>query len=361
MFLTKKNYLRDIKRVRVSEGRDLVNGLRLDRNEKVDAWPEDFIQKVLSTKPKSFFSIYPDVSSLYKKLARHLDVKEEQILLSSGIDGVIKTLFEILIEPGNVVGVPHPTYAMYDVYSRLFQAQLVPVGYKSDFTFDWDGFQTFLTKNPKIFFLPNPNQPIESCFSLEEMRQFAKECLAVGCLFVVDEAYHYFGAESSLPLLNEFENVVVMRTFSKAFGIPSARLGYMVSTVDNMDLLTKTRFAHEANGISAAMGEYLLDNFGIIEDYCKKINESKGYIKEELKELGIQAYGKNGNYLLIDLKTPEEAKRCVDLLRDHKIYVKGPWAHPWDRYITITLGPKEVMGHFIKAMKEFKNQLARAS
>jgi histidinol-phosphate aminotransferase len=361
MFLNKKQYLREIQRIRVSEGRDLIQGLRLDRNEKVDNWQDDFMQKVLNAKPKSFFSTYPDVTGLYKKLARHLDVQENQLLLSSGIDGVIKTLFEVLVEPNDCVGVLYPTYAMYDIYSKIFQAEMFHVGYKADLTIDWEQFQAFLEKNPVMFFLPNPNQPIESCLSIEEMRKLATQCHEVGCLLVVDEAYHYFGAESSIRLLQEFENVVIMRTFSKAFGIPSARLGYMISTIENMELLSKTRFAHESNAISAAMAEYLLDHFDIVENYAKKINESKKVVKQRLENLGIKSYGKNGNYLLIDLVTPEKAKKCVDFLREQKIYVKGPWSSPWDRYITITLGPIEMMNQFLEAIENLQNKLARAS
>ncbi len=354
MFLTKKSYLRDIKRVRISEERDLVNGLRLDRNEKVDNWPKDFILEALKSKPAAFFSIYPDLSGLYKKLASHLSVKEEQVLVFSGIDGVIKTLFEVLIEPNECVGVLYPTYAMYDVYAKLFQAKMIHVDYKPDFSMDSDSFKSFLKSNPRIFFLPNPNQPIESCFSLEELRHMARQCLEVGCLFVVDEAYHYFGAESAIPLVDEFENVVVMRTFSKAFGVPSIRLGYMVSSTENMELLSKTRFAHEANALSAAVAEYLLDHFEIVKNYTDKINESRAYIKEELKKLGIFSYGNKGNYLLIDLKTAENCKKCVEFLRERKIYVKGPWSAPWDRYITVTLGIKDLMDRFLVEMKEFQ-------
>jgi histidinol-phosphate aminotransferase len=353
MFLKKKQYLREIARVRIPGTRDLRDGLRLDRNEKVDNWPINFIEKVLESKPQSFFSTYPNLSGLYDRIARHLDVEENQIIVSSGIDGVIKTLFEILVEPGEKIGVFAPTYAMYDVYAKLFQAELFHISYQPDYTPNWQLFDEFLSKKPVVLFLPNPNQPVESCFSLEELRSIAKKCFEAGCLLVVDEAYHYFGAESSMPLLKEFENVVVMRTFSKAFGIPSARLGYMVSTRENMELLGKTRFAHEANSVSAAMAEYLLDNFDIVKDYTAEINQSRIYVKQELEKLGIEARGNKGNYLLITLKSSQEIKECVEFLKARKIYVKGPWSAPWDNCLTITLGPRKIMDYFLEAIAEF--------
>ncbi len=355
MFLKNKKYLRDLKRVRIPEKRDLSCGLRLDRNEKVDDWPEDFMFKILESKPRSFFSTYPDMAILYTKLSEHLNVSEEQILISSGIDGVIKTLFETLIEPGGKVGVLSPTYAMYDVYARIFQAKIYHVGYNKDYSIDWGAFDKCLSERTKIFFLPNPNQPIESCLSLEELKVLSKKCLDAGCLLVIDEAYHYFGAESSLPLIEEFENVVIMRTFSKAFGIPSARLGYMVSTVENMELLSKTRFAHEANSVSAAMAEYLLDNFNIVENYVDNIKESKEYTKKELQSMGLEVRGDNGNYLLVKFATTQDAKDCANFLKERKIYIKGPWNVPWEKCVSITLAEKKIMNIFIDAMNDFYN------
>lgn len=353
MFLQKKEYLRDIQRLRIPEHRDLKDGLRLDRNEKVDNWPEDFIAKVLEKKMPSFFSTYPDLNGLYQKIADHLGVSKEQVLVSSGIDGCIKILFEILVDPNDLVGVFAPTYAMYDVYSKLFRAKMYHIGYNEDFEPNWKSFEDFFTQHPQILFLPNPNQPIESCFSLDELRNIAKKCLEAGCLLVVDEAYHYFGAESSIPLIQEFENVVVMRTFSKAFGIPSARIGYMVSTVDNMELLSKTRIAHETNSISASIAEYLLDNIEIVKNYTASINASREYVLSALKILGISARGSYGSYLLLSFSSDLEAQKIVQHLKSKKIYVKGPWSQPWDNCITITLGKKDLMEKFIRVISEY--------
>ena len=88
----------------------------------------------------------------------------------------------------------------------------------------------FLNSDPKILFLPNPNQPIESSLSLNELRETAIKCKNKNCLLVIDEAYNLFGADSGLPLIKEFNNVVILRTFSKAFGVPSIRTGSKACT-----------------------------------------------------------------------------------------------------------------------------------
>jgi len=356
MFIKKNSYLRDISRIRVSEGRDLENGLRLDRNEKVDAWGSKFIKEIFDDKPNHFLSVYPESSSLYKKISIFDSIEESKILLTAGIDGGIKTIFEVATDPGDIVGVVSPTYAMYNVYSNLFQTKLFEIKYNEDYSFNDNLFEEFLNLNPTIFFLPNPNQPIESCFGIKRLRELAKRTLEKNCLFVIDEAYHLFGSETAVELINEFENVIVARTFSKGFGVPSIRLGYLLASDDNMSVLSKTRFAHESNALSNAVAEYLLDNYNIVKDYNEKVIESREFLKDKLEDLGINAIGDNGNYLLLDLGSKEKASALVEYLKDKVIYVKGPWKSPWEHCLTITIGPIETMKKFIVSVEEFYNQ-----
>ena len=103
-------HLIKVKRMRVSEGRNLTKGLRLDRNEKVYLWPKSFVTDVLKNKPNSFFSTYPEIFNLYKKIAKFNKVDDDQVLVHSGIDEGIKNIFHLLTKPGDIVG---------------FQAQLI--------------------------------------------------------------------------------------------------------------------------------------------------------------------------------------------------------------------------------------------
>jgi histidinol-phosphate aminotransferase len=353
MFIQRKNFLNNIARIRVSEGRDLDAGLRLDRNEKVDVWPREMLRDIFLKKPDWFLSVYPESTRLYQKLAKHHGVDEQEILLTSGIDGGLKTLYEIMTEPGDLVGVVAPTYAMYQVYPKLFQLQLQELHYDSNLKFNFRQFDEFLERRPTIFFLPNPNQPIESSFDLSQLEEFARKTLAKNCLFVIDEAYHMFGSVSAVDFIRKYENVVIARTFSKGFGVPSIRLGYLISNRDNMNVLSKTRFAHESNSLSNAVAEHLLDNYPMVEQYNARVAAAREQLKGTLAGLGIPATGWSGNYLLLDLGSAERAKAYVGALREQKIYIKGPWSAPWDRYATITLGPLEIMDRFVTATRAF--------
>lgn len=353
MFIRRKPHLNNIERIRVAEGRDLDRGLRLDRNEKVGVWPQPMLAELFSSRPDWFLSVYPESTSLYQKLARFHGVDEAELLLTSGIDGGLKTLCEVTTEPGDLVGVVWPTYAMYQVYSRLFQLELDEIAYTKDLKFGFEQFDGFLEREPTIFFLPNPNQPIESSFDIAELEEFARRTLQKNCLFVIDEAYHLFGSVSGVDLIRKYENVVVARTFSKGFGVPSIRLGYLISNRDNMNVLAKTRFAHESNSLSNAVAEYLLDNFPRVEEYNAKVVTARDRLRTMLCNMGIPAIGETGNFLLLDLGLETRAKAYAAALRESSIYIKGPWGSPWDRYVTITIGPLELMERFVEATRTF--------
>ncbi len=353
MFIQRRQYLKDIKRFRVSEGRDLENGLRLDRNEKVQNWESKIVKDIFDKQPDWLLSVYPDSSKIYHLISKLHKVKEENILLSSGIDGAIKTILEIMTSPGDLIGVLSPTYAMYKVYSELFQLELKEIEYSKSLKLDINSILNFLTQKPTVLFLPNPNQPIEDSLKIEELRYIAQKAEESNTLFVIDEAYHYFGADSGEELISENKNVVIARTFSKAFGVPSIRLGYILSNKENIEVFTSTRFAHESNSLSNAVAEYLLENMNIVEKYICEIIKTRNQLKSDLMNIGIKSRGETGNYLLLDLINENIARDFVEHLKLKKIYVKGPWKGRYSKYVTITLGPYSMMERFIKEAELF--------
>ncbi len=346
-----KPHLANIERIRVAESRNLMSGLRLDRNERVANWENDVILNALNGAQDWLLSVYPDSRNIYEKIAKFDGVSVDQILITSGIDGGIKTILEVICEPGDVIGIVDPTYAMYGIYGQIFSLEVFRLEYTKERQFNWSAFEQFLSTKPKAFFLPNPNQPIEDNFSLDLLREVAKRLDQIGCLFLIDEAYYLFGSDTALPLAAEFNNVIIARTFSKGFGLPSIRLGYLISNISLIKVLTSTRFAHESNALTNLVAEYLLDNFSLVSEYNQKVVDSRKLIIEYLKRLGINSYGEWGNFLLIDFNTKANAEAVVKKLHAHEIYVKGPWRTPFDSCITITVGPFELMEPFLEILK----------
>ena len=176
------------------------------------------------------------------------------------------------------------------------------------------------------------------------------------CFLVVDEAYFHFGSKSAVPLIKKFSNLVVLRTFSKAFGVPSIRAGYTVSNKINMSIISKARIAHELSSVSIAVAEYLLDNYHIVKKNSNLIKKSRKIVKKKLKKIGLYSRSEFGNYVLIKFNKSTEALKVVKYLRKKFIYVKGPYSKPWDNYINISLGPPNLMQRFIKEIRLAKTK-----
>ena len=166
-FIYNRKKISIIKRLRIKENRDLINGLRLNRNERVENYPKNTLSKIFSKVNDYDLGKYPDQNNIYKILSKFLRIKEKNLIITSGIDGSIKSIFEIFTNIGDKIAILHPTYAMYEVYSRIFQTKLFKIGYKN-FKLDKKSlFKTIKTKKIKILFIPNPNQPIEDIISLK--------------------------------------------------------------------------------------------------------------------------------------------------------------------------------------------------
>ena len=124
------------KRMRIAEDRDLVNGLRLNRNERVEDFPKDIIQKIFKNVPKYNLGKYPDHSKIYDNLSKFLNLKKENILLSSGIDGSLKTIFETMLSPNDKISFLEPSYAMYNVFSKIYKVKPIKIPYDNNFKLD---------------------------------------------------------------------------------------------------------------------------------------------------------------------------------------------------------------------------------
>ena len=123
-----------------------------------------------------------------------------------------------------------------------------------------------------------------------------------------------------------------------------------------MDILSKARIAHELSSVSIAVAEYLLKNYEIVKKNAKKIQISRDLLKKELKKIGLETRSQFGNYILIKFQNSTEAEKVVKFLKKNYIYVKGPYKHPWQNFINISIGPYNAMKPFIKKVKEAKKK-----
>jgi histidinol-phosphate aminotransferase len=171
--MKKKNYvynkLNPIPRVRILEKRDLINGLRLNRNERVEDFPRHTLLKIFKNIPRYHLGKYPDQQDIYYYLSKFLRLKKNNLLLSSGIDGSLKTIFETMLKAKDKVAFIDPSYAMYNVFSNIYKVTAIKISYNRSFKLEKDKLIQAIKSGVKVLFLPNPNQPIEDNLSLKDL------------------------------------------------------------------------------------------------------------------------------------------------------------------------------------------------
>lgn len=353
MYLSRYLHLYDFPRIRIPEPKRFSGVMRLNRNEKPDSWPMDLLNRIFSSVPEDLLQRYPDPEPVYTKLANFLGVAKEWLLLTSGVDEAIRTIITLSCEPGDTFAVTWPGYAMYDVYARMYSCRLAPIVYMPDrFTTAGELCST-LPSETKVLFLPNPSQPVENCFPLDDLAEIAGCCRHRNILLAVDEAYCFFGAPTAIPLIKRFDNLLVMRSFSKAFGAASLRLGYVVGSRSALAPLSAFRLAHEANGLSLHAASVLLDCFDShVKPSIESICQGRDFLRCEANGHGLPAWGQFGNHVLIDLITNGRAALTAQRLEAKGILVKRGFAEPLDHHIQVTCGPPEMMKSFLTALLE---------
>ena len=238
---------------------------------------------MLDTINENLIPMYPDQKILYAKLSKFLSINKRNILLTSGSDAAIKSVYETYVNPGDKVIYLWPTYAMIDVYADMFEAEKIKIGFSPSLELEFDSLINRIDTNIKVVFIANPNKPTGTIISDDQIKQLIEKTERTNTLLVFDEAYQPFsGKESIIKYVNKYSHVLVLQTFSKAFGLASVRLGYIVTHPINVKSLFKVKPYSDINLLALKFSEYLLENYWIVEDYINEINESKNLIKTEL-------------------------------------------------------------------------------
>lgn len=351
MILPKK-HLKNLKRV-ADAGICRKNFLRLDKNENIIGFKDSFIKKIVSKIDSDFLTAYPEVHLLYEKISEWLGVERDKIYISSGSDGCIKSVFEVFVNKGDEVIVPHPTYAMYYVYSKMFGAKLKKISYTHDLSLSHHDIIKTMSKRTKLVCIANPNSPTGTIISEKDLLEIIRAAEKRDILVVVDEAYYMYYPKTFLPRISSFSNLIVTRSFTKACGLGSARLGFAVSNPDIINYLKKVRPIYEVNSFSVLLGCLIIDNPTVVDENLKIFNEGKSYLTRSLTSMGLKFYNSYTNFILIDMKTRAFALKVKDELYKRKILVRAGYTNvPLDRCIRVTIGGKNHMRKFIGNLKE---------
>ncbi len=344
---------------RVTERMDERTRLvRLDRNERVTPFPPDVFRDMLSTLRPESFCAYPDPSPLYQRLSRDLNLPVEYLYPTNGSDAAIRLTLQTYLRPGDAIVFPDPTYAMYAIYARIFEARAQTVAYYTDMHLDVKQILRLLEQRPRLLALANPDQPTGAALSEATLRELATAAREAGTLFIIDEAYYPFYPHSAIDLVQEFDNVVVTRTFSKVGGLAGLRLGYFAAHPSIVENIQRIRGAHEVNAVAIAIGSYVLDHPELGESYVAEVCAGRDRLAAAARELGLGFPNCPANFQLLQFPGAEDTTKIVVALKSKGYLVKGGFSSPAVRNcIRITLGGPDVMEGFVHALRTVTSEL----
>lgn len=342
--VVKKSYLNSIYRIKANS-KTRENYLRLDKNEKTTNFHKNIIN-FLKKKISSFFiTSYPDLGVVYRKLAKYLKVKEQEIVITSGADLAIKNCFELFLKPKDLIISTCPTFAMVDIYSKLFQIKQEKIYYEKNLTLNLSKFRDKITSKVKMIIISNPNNPTGTIIKKEDLINLVKKAEKLNIPFVIDEVYHGFTDDTLINLINKYKNLVIIRTFSKSFGIAGLRAGYIVSNSKIAQSLFKFKPMYEINSIAALIINFFLENKKYIKKNLDEINLGKKYLINKFQNNKLIFIDTHTNFIHIKTKNKKFSHEMFNYLFRNKILVRkgGPGIQGYEDYLRITLGDKNQM------------------
>lgn len=335
--------------IRTNQPENRASYIRLDQNENPDGVPKWLFKKAMKKITPSYLSLYPEEIEFTTKYAHLLGLEYENVTLTDGSVVAMGYAIKVFGEPGKKLLCVTPTFGMYKVYADMANMNTEFVHYEDDYSFDIEKLVNRIDENTSIVSLVNPSMPIGNVYSDAEIRKVVEKAKSVNAMVIIDEAYHYFYEKNSLNLINEFENIVILRTFSKFLSIPGLRMGVVISAPQNIQYIKNFKPHYTVNNVALAFGEILVDNFDrVYKDLNKTFTEGKNYL---LKSLELSSYSFIPTYGCFICIRPryKTAEYITEELKKRNILIfcgKGDSAG----FLRVTIWNKKYMKMFMKEL-----------
>ena len=290
--------------------------LRLDLNENPEGLSQEFINKVLKDVTPEFVAQYPETLEFTQVLADYLKTDIEHICLTNGSSEGIRQIIEAFTSPnGRIVGVT-PTYAMFEVYPKMYGRKFVPVHYTEDLKMPIGNIIKELTPDTELLILANPNNPMGDAYTNEEFKEIIDNAKKNEITVLIDEAYMYFYPNTFIDYALKQEHIFVTRTFSKLFSLAGCRLGYVVGWPEGVKMVQKLCTPHNVNAFAMKFAKEIIKTPGMIDELIRLQKEGKSYLINSLKEHGYTFNAKEGNFIFIKPKT--NAENLVKVMKEQE-------------------------------------------
>jgi len=290
--------------------------------------------------------IYPrdEKTEFIEALSKYVKVPPDQIVTGTGSDQLIDLISRAFLKHGDLALIVTPTFSMYERCVKTLGAELISVPLRKDFSLDIENVLEN-GSGAKLLFLCSPNNPTANQFEKETIRRLIDE---FDGLVVVDEAYAEFAEKTITPLVEKSENLVILRTFSKAFGIAGLRLGYAVSCYDLASTISQRfQMPYVTTLIALKMGVKLLERIDVFREAIAKLKAEREVMIKRLNGMeGVNAFDSQTNFVLVELERSSAEVYRTLLNRGIVVRDLGRILH-LENCLRVTVAPPEMTDRFI--------------
>ena len=315
------------------EGR--AGKLRLDFNENTVGCAPGVVRALRRALNTDWLSRYPEYEEGRAVLAEYFGVSKDEMLIANGVDDAIKLICDTFVDPGDKLVVPAPTFPIYQFFQSVAGGRTALVRYDESLRLPVERILDAINSRTRWVALANPNNPTGTIIPKSDLRSILEA--APRTLVLVDEAYFDFSGSTVLSWINKYPNLVVSRTFSKAFGLAGLRIGFLFANRELLGLLRRAHAVFAVNSLAVACALEAIQHEDYVRRYAKMVQTNRALLCRRLDRIGVTYAPSAANFVFIRVgsKAPEIARR----LREQDILVRD-WSYDphLKGYLRITIG-----------------------
>ncbi|MFQ5729627.1 MAG: histidinol-phosphate transaminase, partial [Waddliaceae bacterium] len=322
------------------------NYLRLDSNENL--WgPSPRALEALRNLSGATISSYPHTDEFIEALSESLDLPKESLLLTNGSDEGLEFIISESVKPDEEVIIPEPSFSMFDILCDRVGARILKVPYGENYAFPEQELGDAISDRTKLVIIANPNNPTGTLATRKQLEtlivRFPKTT------FLLDEAYGEFSGINNMELVKRYSNVIITRTFSKAYGLAGLRLGYVVSQPENISRLTGV-MPYNVNQAAIAAGVASLKDTLYLERYVLAVRDARNKLQAALRQMGYTVFLSEANFLLVDFGP--EASAIARKLKERGVLVRDfSQGRSTQNCLRVTVGTENEVDAFLISLE----------
>ena len=322
----------------------VVCSVKLDANEGNKDLFKDLIKDIGDD---FYLNLYPDdnYTQLKEAIVNYIGCKIENISVGNGSSELLDLCVKTFVDTNELILSLDPTFSMYSIYAKIVNSRYIGAGEGNDFTINVDDVIKSIEENdPKLTIICNPNNPTGTIIKRDDVLRIVK---STDNVVIVDEAYMEFSNESVVDEIENYDNLIVVKTMSKAFSMAGIRTGYLIANEELVKTIEKVRPPYNLNSISALLATKALKQKDKMLSYVENLKVEREKIYEKLLDMGVKAYKSGANFVFFSSPIDNLAEKLIE----NDVLIRK-FGGKLDNYYRVTVGSPKENEAFLNAMKK---------